>query len=171
MRFLFNKKGQIYWPWWPGPGCQQPAWVPPTYAQFQAQFFRDFPYAPLDDNTSLNFVQPIDITNAINLANADFNPGLFGTNAVLIFMYLAAHYLVLALRNSSMGLNSQAKFPLDASSVGGVSISNNINERFANDANFAKYLTTGYGQMYITLAYPYTVGAGTGIAIGTVGPA
>jgi len=57
-----------------------------------------------------------------------------------------------------MGLNSQPKWILDASSVGGVSISNNVNERFAADPNFSKYLTTGKGQIYLDLVYPYTVG-------------
>ena len=147
--------------------------VIPTVAQFQAQFFRDFPYAPasidaLPPTTEglNNYVYSLDIQNAINLASIDFNSGLFGNNAVLIFMYLAAHYLIATIRDSSMGLNSQPKWILDSSSVGGVAISNNINERFAKDPNFSKYLTTGKGQIYLDLVYPYTVGAGVSVVCG-----
>ena len=143
-------------------GCAP--WVVPTVAQFQAQFFRDFPYAPAQlatdtsDATLSKYVINQDIQNAIDLANVDFNSGLFGDMSQTIFMYLAAHYLIVNIRDSSMGLNSQPKWILDASSVGGVSISNNINERFASDPNFSKYLTTGKGQIYLDLVYPFTVG-------------
>lgn len=139
--------------------------VPPTIAQFQAYFFRDFPYAPPELATSTaattlcQYVINQDIQNAINEAAIDFNDALFGTNAMTLFYYLAAHFLVENIRNSSMGLNSQAKFPLESSSVGGVSINNSLCERLAQDANFAKYLTTGYGKKYLSMAYPYTVGA------------
>lgn len=142
------------------------SFTPPTVAQFQAFFFRDFPYAP-DNDPSLKYIQPQDIQNAINEAMIDFNDCLFGVNAGAIFWYLAAHCMVENIRNSSMGLNSQAKFPLENSGVGGVSISNNIVARFAEDANFARFLTTGYGKKYLTLAYPYTVGA-VGITPGTI---
>lgn len=140
--------------------------VPPTIAQFKAQFLRDFPYAPGElandttDATLRKYIINQDIQNAINDAVVDFNEDLFSVNATQIFYYLAAHYLVDNIRNSSMGLNSQAKFPLESSSVGGVSINNSLCERLTQDANFAKYLTTGYGKKYLTLAYPYTVGAG-----------
>ena len=58
-----------------------------------------------------------------------------------------------------MGLGSLAKFPLENSNVGGVSVSNSIVGRFKDDANFAKYLSNGYGKKYLTLAYPYTIGS------------
>lgn len=139
----------------------------PAVTDFQTFFFRDFPYAPNND-PSLKYIQSQDIQNAINEAAIDFNDGLFGDSATILFMYLAAHCMVENIRNSSMGLNSQAKFPLENSSVGGVSISNSICARFADDANFARFLTTGYGKKYLTLAYPYTVGAGIGIVPGNI---
>jgi hypothetical protein len=134
------------------------SWVAPTVAEFKANFVRDFPYAPVNDANNLKYIIDADIQSAINAAQVNFNNCLFGTNTTPIFMYLAAHTLVMAIRNSSMGLNSQAKFPLEASSVGAVSITNNINERFASDPIFAGLLKTGYGQMYLDLVYPYTVG-------------
>ena len=142
------------------------SWTPPQIADFQTQFFRDFPYAPAGD-ASLKYVQSQDIQNAINEAVIDFNPCLFGSDATTIFMYLAAYMLVANLRNSGMGLGSLPKFPLESSSVGGVSISNSIVARFKDDANFAKYLLNGYGQKYLTLAYPYTIG-GVSYTPGTV---
>ena len=134
------------------------SWNPPQVTDFQTQFFRDFPYAPAGD-TSLKYVQNQDIQNAINEAVIDFNASLFGSDATTIFMYLAAWCLVDNLRNSSMGLGSLAKFPLENSNVGGVSVSNSIVGRFKDDANFAKYLSNGYGKKYLTLAYPYTIGS------------
>lgn len=144
--------------------CQN--WTPPTVAEFKAFFFRDFPYAPADAQTDLSLVVDQDIQNAINLGQVDFNAGLFGANTTLVFMYLAAHNLVINLRNSSAGLNSQAKFALDSMSVGSVSLSYNINELFAKDPFFSGFLKTGYGQKYLDLVYPYTVG-NVKTAIGT----
>jgi len=132
--------------------------IAPTVAQFKSQFFRDFPYAPAEDPTNLDFVTDTDITNAINEALLNFNDSLFGDLSLTVFMYLAAHILVMNIRNSSMGLSSLAKFALDSTSVGGVSISNNINDRFKNDPLFSGFLTTGYGKKYLDLVYPFTIG-------------
>ena len=156
-------------PYYPAPGfyppgyepfaiCSGTPWVTPTVSDFKTQFFRDFPYAPVGD-TCLDYVQDQDIQNAINMAAGDFNPQ-YGSNTTLIFLFLAAHYLVLNLRNSSMGLSSQAKFMLESSSVDSVSTVNSIPERFKDDPNFNKYLTTGYGQIYLDCVYPYSIGAG-----------
>ncbi len=142
-------------------------WTPPTVAQFKDQFFRDFPYAPASAADDLCFVTDKDIQNAINFANIDFNDSLFGVNATLIFLYLAAHTLVENLRTSSAGLGSIAKFALQSSAVGGVSQTNSIPSILANDPNYSKYLTTNYGKEYLNLVYPYTVGAGIGIVRGT----
>lgn len=146
--------------------CDGTQWVTPTVAQFKAQFFRDFPYAPAG-NASLDYVQDQDITNAITMACGDFNPQ-YGSNTTLIFLFLAAHYMVLSLQNSAMGLNSQGKFVLESSAVAGVSTVNNISDRFKNDPNFNKYIRTGYGQLYLDMVYPYTIGAGFGFIQGGV---
>jgi hypothetical protein len=143
-------------------------WVPPTVAQFQAQFFRDFPYAPADDTVTLDYVQPQDIQNAINEANAQFNPGLFGPNATMIFMYLAAHCLCINLQNSAMGIGAQAIFANSSAAVGSVSFTNNIDNTYLGQPLFAGFLTTGYGKRYLDFAYPYTIGH-VSVAEGTVG--
>ncbi|RTL04660.1 DUF4054 domain-containing protein [Candidatus Dependentiae bacterium] len=134
------------------------AWIPPTVAEFKARFNRDFPYAPESDPTNINYVCDSDIQTAINEAQINFNSGLFGDYATPIFMYAAAHALVISIRNSGMGLASQAKFALESTSAGGISISNNINDRFAGDPLFSEYLQSGYGKKYLDLVYPFTIG-------------
>lgn len=134
------------------------SWTAPTIAEFKTKFYRDFSYAPDSDPDNLDYIIDQDIQNAIDEAQLNFNTDMFGDLTTPIFMQLAAHFLVENIRNSSMGLSSQAKFPLDSSSVGGVSISNNINERFKDDPLFSSYLTTGYGKKYLTMVYPFTIG-------------
>lgn len=134
------------------------SWNPPTTTEFKAQFVRDFPYAPSSDANNLSYIIDADIQSAINEAQVSFNPCMYGDNTTIIFMYLAAHTLVMNIRNSSMGLNSQAKFLLNSATVGSVSISNNISERFSSDPIFSGLLKTGYGQKYLDMVYPYTVG-------------
>jgi len=141
------------------------SWNPPSVTDFKNQFVRDFPYAPSTAPNDLNYITDADIQSAINEAQVVFNECLYGTSTTIIFLYLAAHFLVMTIRNSSMGLNSQAKFLLNSSSVGSVSITNNINEMFANNPHFSGLLKTGYGQKYLDLVYPYTVG-NVGISCG-----
>ena len=141
------------------------SWVAPTTAQFQAYFFRDFPYAPANDPTNLNYVCPQDIANASAEAQVNFSAGVFGNNADTFFYYLWAHYLVQNIQNSQKGLSAQAQFALENSSVGSVSLSNQIVDRFKDDPIFSSLLTTAYGKKYLDLAYPYTIG-GVGIICG-----
>lgn len=137
-----------------------PAWIPPTIDEFKTRFDRDFPYAPDKDPDNIKFVRDTDIQRAIDEGQQSFNSGLFGDQASIttIFLYLAAHTLVVSIRNSGMGLASQAKFPLDSTTAGGISIANNINDKFASQPMFAQYLETGYGKKYLELIYPFTVG-------------
>lgn len=140
----------------------------PTVADFKIRFNRDFPYAPASDPNNLDFVGDVDIQNAINEALIDFPYSLFGDNSAVIFLLLAAHFLVCNIRNSQGGLAAQARFILGSTSVGGVSFNNTVSERFAQDPIFASLLKTGYGQRYLDMAYPYTVG-NVGISCGQSG--
>ena len=136
-------------------------WVPPSNTAFQAYFFRDFPYA-LNNDPSLNYVQPQDLINASNEAQLSFNAGIFGNNADTLFYYLWAHHLCMNLKNSAVGINAQAVFAAESQSVGSVSMTNLISERFKDDPLFSSLLATGYGRKYLEMAYPYTVG---GVAV------
>lgn len=146
------------------------SWTPPTIAAFKAQFVRDFPYAPPQDLTNLDYVIDADIQSAINEGQLSINDdSMYGANTTQIFLYLAAHLLTENIRNSMQGLTSQAKFALESSSVGGVAISNAIPESFKSNPIFAGYLTTGYGKKFLNLVYPYTIGGAVGVDCGFSG--
>jgi hypothetical protein len=136
------------------------AWTTPTIADFKAQFNRDFPYAPADDPDNLDLVIDSDITKAINQALLNFNDGLFPdvASATLAFLYLAAFYLVTNLQNSAQGIGAQAKFPINSKSVGGVSVSYSIPDKYLKDPVFSIYATNGYGIMYLSMVIPCLVG-------------
>ena len=174
-----------------------------TVAQFQAQFFRDFPYLPTWTVTStynanttvyyqpnglfytavengivgtipsgntaqwtqvngdpLQYVQPQDITNAFAEAQVVFNPGLFTTAAVitLAYLYLTAHYLVNDLRTAAQGVESGGSFPLASRSVGSMSETYMVPDRYKDSPQLAFFTTTGYGQKFLSLVLPNLVG-------------
>ena len=103
-----------------------------------------------------------DITRAITEASLSFNDGLFPSDLIpVIFIYLVAFHLVSNLQNSSKGISSQSKFPISSESVGGVSISFQIPDRYAKDAMIQQYTQNGYGKRYIEFALPYLVAVAT----------
>jgi hypothetical protein len=131
---------------------------PATIADFQAYFARDFNFAPAnDDNNIDDYIVSADITKAITEAQLNFNECLFA-DPTIPFIYLAAYTLVVNLQNSTRGLSSQAKFPISSNSVGGVSISFQIPERYSKDAFLQQYTKNGYGMKYLELVLPYLVG-------------
>lgn len=148
--------------------CTTSPWTPPTAAQFQQFFFRDFPYAGANTPaTDYDYVQPQDINNAIALAQINFSPRPFSQDqATTIFMYLAAFFLVENLKNSAKGIAAQANFPITGIGAGGVNVSMQPPEQFLKNPTFAMYTRNAYGLQYLSLVYPYTVGAAS-IAPGT----
>jgi hypothetical protein len=141
-----------------------PTWTAPTAAQFMSFFFRDFPYAgPNTPTTDLNFVQPQDINNAIAIAQINFSAGMFDNNGIstTVFMYLAAFYLVENLKNSAKGIAAQANFPLTGIGAGGVNLSMEVPESFKKNPIYSMYCRNAYGLNYLSIVYPYTIGAGT----------
>lgn len=143
-------------------------WTPPIASDFKAFFIRDFNYAAETDQSNLNLVLDVDINKAIGEAQLQFDPTLFGTNVQItnIFMYLAAFYMVENIRVSTKGLSSQVKFPIESNSVGGVSSNFSIPERYKKSPYLASFMLNGYGQKYLQLAIPFTIG-NVGLAIGT----
>jgi hypothetical protein len=101
-----------------------------------------------------------DITNASNEAASTYNAGIFGNNADLFFYYLWAHYLCINLNNASKGISAPAQFAIENSSVGSVSLSNQIAEYFKEDPIMSGLMATGYGKKYLDFVYPYTIGSG-----------
>ena len=143
--------------------CTVAPWTPPTYQQFQAFFFRDFPYAgPDTPATDLNYVQPQDINNAIDLGVINFSPSMFDVQSgqsTTVFMYLAAFYLVENLKNAAKGLAAQANFPITGIGAGGVNVSMEPPESFLKHPTYAMFTRNAYGLNYLSLIYPYTIGA------------
>jgi len=134
-------------------------WTVPSVSDFKAYFVRDFNFAPADDQTNVNtYVVDADVTRAINEAQINFNDGLFGDNATMIFMYLVAYTLVVNIQNSAKGISSQAKFPISSNSVGGVSVTFQVPERYAKDAFIQQYTKNGYGMKYLEMVLPFLVG-------------
>lgn len=143
-------------------------WVPPTASEFQAFFFRDFPYAGVDTpSTDLNYIQPQDINNAIALGQVNFSPRPFNIasgQATTVFMYLAAFFLVENLKNSSKGIAAQANFPLTGIGAGGVNVSMEVPEPFKKNPTYNMYTRNAYGIQYLQLVYPFTIGGSMLIA-------
>jgi hypothetical protein len=133
------------------------SWTTPTVADFKVYFARDFDFAPSDDASNLKYVTDTDITRAIAEALLSFNETLF-SDPVPPFLYLVAYSLVVNIQNSSKGLSSQAKFPISSTSVGGVSISYQIPDRYAKDPIIQQYAKNGYGMKYLEYALPALVG-------------
>jgi len=136
-------------------------WVLPTTAQFMAQFFRDFPYAPSTDPNNLNYVTSQDITNAITEANINFNPALGFpdlTSAQTAFLYLSAFYLAYNLQTALKGVSSGSSFPLQSSSVGSVSTSFAIPEKYMRDPYINMLAQNRYGMTYLSMVLPYLRG-------------
>jgi hypothetical protein len=130
---------------------------PCTIADFKAYFARDFAYAPADDALNLDYIIDGDITRAIAEASVNFNETLFDDPSIP-FVYLVAFQLVTNLQNSAKGISSQSKFPISSESVGGVSISFQIPDRYQKDPIIQQYAKNGYGMKYLELVLPYLVG-------------
>jgi len=144
-------------------------WTAPTVAQFKTYFVRDFPYAPENDPSNAGYILDADITKAIAEAGAKFNPGLgYGEDSAvtMAFMYLAAHFLVENIKMSSAGLSGQIQQLVSSKSVGGISESYAIPEKFTKSPYTSMFLKNKYGERYLALSFPLIVG-GVGLVEGT----
>lgn len=132
------------------------AYQAPTIANFKSQFIRDFPYG----TDPANFVLDQDIINAFNLVDTNINQALWSGQIAYqtAYLYLAAHYLVLNLRNSSQGLNGQYNWAQNSKAVAGVSEGFTIPQRVIDNPDFMAYTKTNYGAFYLNLLWPLLVG-------------
>lgn len=154
----------------------------PVYVEGKAYFKDDeVYYAPnfykslTDGNTTLpidttnwalandsvdNYIQDADIMRAFKEANVNFNAGLFGDDDTtkMVFLYLAAHYLVIDLNNAMNPLAMGFMGFTQSKSVGSVSESYAVPQWMLNNAILSQYATTGYGRKYLSLIQPYLVG-------------
>lgn len=130
--------------------------VNPQVSDFKNYFVRDFPY---NANPDLG-VTDTDIATAFTKVNPFINPQFFGDQTTYSNMYLAlaAHYLVLSIRRSSQGLNSQESFLLSSKGVGPVSTGYSIPQRILDNPELSSLCKTGYGEEYLMYVLPQLSG-------------
>lgn len=135
---------------------------PITVAEFKTWFSRDFPYSEDGDLTG---VTSADISKAFAEASMNFNPSLFETDddKKLGFLYLAAHYLVIDLQNSSQGINGKYEGLMASKTVGSVSVGYQIPTWLLEHPIFSLLSQTKYGMKYLSLIIPLLVGNVAGI--------
>ena len=116
-----------------------------------------------------DYVQPQDITNAFAEAQVVFNQALFNNDAAitLAYLYCTAHYLVNDLRTAAQGVDSIGAFPVSSRSVGSMSESYQIPDRFKDSPQLAFFTSTGYGQKFLSMLLPNLVGNAMAVCGGT----
>lgn len=147
------------------------AWTAPTVAAFKTFFARDFHFASDNDPNNTDFIIDGDITRAQSEAKVNFNSALLADDdkTTIAFHYLTAFCLVRNIQNSTKGLSSQTRFPISSTSVGGVSVSYQIPERYAKDPYICSFAQNGYGMRYLELTLSYLKGHVVPVAGGTDG--
>ena len=107
-----------------------------------------------------NYIQDSDIMRAFKEAKVNFNAGLFGDDDTIkmVFLYLAAHYLVIDLNNAMNPLAMGFMGFTQSKSVGSVSESFALPDFVTRNAALSQYMQTGYGAKYVSLIYPYLIG-------------
>ena len=107
-----------------------------------------------------NYISDDDILSAYQEAKVNFNPSLFHDNetAIMIFCYLAAHYLVIDLNNAQSPFAVGFYGFTQSKSVGSVSESYGIPQWMLNNQSLSQYAQTGYGRKYLSLILPYLTG-------------
>lgn len=154
----------------------------PVYVEGKAYFTNDIVYyepnfyqSLTDGNTTLptdtdnwqlyndtvdNYIQDSDILRAFNEAKINFNANLFSDDDTIkmVFLYLAAHYLVVDLNNSMNPLAMGFMGFTQSKSVGSVSESYALPSFATNNQVLSQYMQTGYGRKYVSLISPYLIG-------------
>lgn len=111
--------------------------------------------ASLDD-----YVQDDDIDRAFDEAEFNINQGIFSTDAQiqLAYLYVTAHYLVNDMRAAMQGIESSGSFNVSARSVGRVSETYAIPQRYLDSPALSFFTTSAYGMKYLSLVMPHLVG-------------
>jgi hypothetical protein len=130
---------------------------PITVKDFKGWFTRDFPYSASGD---LSGITDQDLLKAFAEANMNFNPTLFSTvdEQKLGFLYLAAHYLVIDIQNSSQGLGGKYEGIMSSKSVGSVSVGYTIPDWVMGHPIYSLLSQSKYGMKYLSLIIPQLVG-------------
>lgn len=130
---------------------------PATVAEFKSWFYRDFPYSTSE--ADLGGVTSKDIEKAFAEAYFVFNKELFEENEVkTAFLYLAAHYLVVDIKNSSTGLKGSFNGLLSNKSVGSVSAGYTMPSWVTDNPLYSLIAQTPYGVKYLSLVIARCIG-------------
>lgn len=129
--------------------------VNPSIQNFKDYFFRDFPYG-----ATLDVVTDMDITNAMQDAGVNFNPGLWADQQTynVAYLLLSAHYLVTNLRASSQGISGVYEWMQTGKGVGSVNESLQIPDRIMANPELAMLSKTNYGAKYLLFIIPQLSG-------------
>lgn len=116
-------------------------------------------WGPYSDNVN-NYVLDSDIESAFARAQIVFNQSLLSDDASITVAYLicSAHFLCVALRTSQTGLNGGGGFPIQSKTVGSMSSSYMIPDRYRLSPILSTYTSTSYGMEYLSLVLPDLVG-------------
>lgn len=129
----------------------------PSVADFKTYFVRSFPFGT-DMNTQ---VLDIDITNAFVMTNTQINQALFSLQAdySVGYMLLAAHYIVMALRASSQGINGQFSWLESSKNVGPASSGLSIPQQILDSPYWSGLTKSNYGAQFLLMVFPKLVGS------------
>lgn len=130
---------------------------PITVDEFKGWFSRDFPYSNDGDYTGITSQ---DILKAFAEASMNFNYTLWDTEEEkkLGFLYLAAHYLVIDIQNSSQGINGRYEGIMSSKSVGSVSVGYTIPDWVMASPIYSLLSQSRYGMKYLSLIIPLMIG-------------
>lgn len=107
-----------------------------------------------------NFVQDSDITRAFQEAQVVFNQALFSTDPQIqmAYLYVTAHYLVNDILASMNAFATGVIGILSARTVGSVSESYSIPQKYLDNPVLAGYTKSAYGIKYLSMVLPKLVG-------------
>lgn len=131
------------------------AYTIPDVAAFKAYFVRDFIYAE-----NVSSVMNADIQKGLDDAGVNINPSLFASQQIfnIAYLNLAAHFMVLSLSSASQGVQGRYTWLVSSKSVGNVSESYTIPQRFIDNPYLASLSKTNYGAKYLSMVLPLITG-------------
>ncbi len=100
-----------------------------------------------------DYIQDSDLTRAFGEADVTITGQVSGDQLKLAYKYLAAHYLVMDIKAATSGLQGGSLYNVVSRSVGSVSESYVIPERYAKSPIWSYLTQTMYGQKYLMMAY------------------
>ena len=116
----------------------------------------------LYNDSADNYLVDDDIEKALREAHLGFNCSLFSDccdKGYLAFLYLAAFYLVLDIKNATTGLSSNGYSAfVSGKSVGNVHESYGIPAWVSSNPVYSIYLDNGYGKKYLSYLIPRITG-------------